>query len=129
MRFLASFSSSWFRSARDDPKLFPLLRWATLGLHHDWNTKVYSPESVTAFPSDLASLADNIVGVVALSAGLSRLGSWTPPFRAEAAIVNFYPMDATLSGHTDHSEQNLDAPLLSISFGTMARVSLFREIA
>ena len=38
-------------------------------------------------------------------------------FRAEAAIVNYYPMDATLSGHTDHSEHNLDAPLLSISLG------------
>ena len=36
---------------------------------------------------------------------------------AEAAIVNFYPMDATLGGHTDHSEPNLEAPLLSISLG------------
>ena len=38
-------------------------------------------------------------------------------FRAEAAIVNYYPMDATLGGHTDHSEPNMEAPLLSISLG------------
>lgn len=34
-------------------------------------------------------------------------------FEAEAAIVNYYHMDSTLSGHTDHSEQNLEAPLFS----------------
>ena len=40
-----------------------------------------------------------------------------PRYMAEAAIVNFYPMTGTLSGHTDHSEHNLAAPLLSISLG------------
>jgi alkylated DNA repair dioxygenase AlkB len=32
-------------------------------------------------------------------------------YRPEAAIVNFYTMDATIGGHTDHSEPNKTAPL------------------
>lgn len=35
-------------------------------------------------------------------------------FNAEAAIINYYHLDSTLSGHTDHSEQNLEAPLISL---------------
>jgi len=37
-------------------------------------------------------------------------------FSAEAAIVNFYHMDSTLSGHTDHSEPDKKAPLFSFRF-------------
>ena len=35
-------------------------------------------------------------------------------FTAEAGIVNYYHLDSTLSGHTDHSERDLSLPLLSI---------------
>ncbi|CAI8052202.1 Nucleic acid dioxygenase ALKBH1, partial [Geodia barretti] len=41
-------------------------------------------------------------------------------FLAEAGIVNYYHLDSTLSGHTDHSERDLSHPLLSISFGQSA---------
>ena len=41
-------------------------------------------------------------------------------FKAEAAIVNYYRMNSTLAGHTDHSEMNVEAPLFSISFGQTA---------
>lgn len=41
-------------------------------------------------------------------------------FTAEAAIVNYYHMNSTLSAHTDHSEVNLKAPLFSFSFGQSA---------
>ncbi len=37
-------------------------------------------------------------------------------FQAEAAIVNFYHQTSTLSGHTDHSEPNNEAPLISIRY-------------
>lgn len=37
-------------------------------------------------------------------------------FRAEAAIVNYYHKDSTLAPHTDHSEPNMEAPLLSFRF-------------
>lgn len=41
-------------------------------------------------------------------------------FKSEAAIVNYYHLDSTLSGHTDHSEINLEAPLFSFSLGQTA---------
>jgi len=41
-------------------------------------------------------------------------------FTPEAAIVNYYSLDSSLGGHTDHSEKNLAAPLFSISFGQTA---------
>ena len=34
--------------------------------------------------------------------------------------MNYYHMDSTLSGHTDHSEKDLTQPLLSLSFGQSA---------
>ena len=37
-------------------------------------------------------------------------------FRPEAAIVNYYQLGATLSGHIDHSEDDLTAPLISIRY-------------
>ena len=38
----------------------------------------------------------------------------------QAAIINYYHMDSTLSPHTDHSEFDLDSPLISVSFGQSA---------
>ncbi|TRY63612.1 hypothetical protein TCAL_04022 [Tigriopus californicus] len=99
----------WFESAQDDPSLWRKMRWSTLGYHHNWDTKVYSDQDVSPFPPDLA----------ALTADLARTAGF-PDFRAEAAIVNFYPLDGTLGGHTDHSEDNLQAPLVSISLGQSA---------
>ncbi|XP_063538631.1 nucleic acid dioxygenase ALKBH1 [Cydia strobilella] len=85
------------------------LRWTTLGYHHNWDTKVYTDENKSPFPEELAELSD----VVAQYVGYMG-------FRAEAAIVNYYHMDSTLSAHTDHSEVNLEAPLFSFSFGQSA---------
>jgi alkylated DNA repair protein alkB family protein 1 len=48
-------------------------------------------------------------------------------FRPEAAIVNFYHMDSSIGGHTDHSEFDLSAPLLSFSFGQDAIFLLGKE--
>lgn len=103
----------WWTSCCSDPErrrsLLKKLRWSTLGYHHNWDTKVYSDSERDEFPEDLASLS----AVVARATGF-------PDFSAQGAIVNFYRMDSTLSGHTDHSEQDLEAPLLSFSFGQTA---------
>ncbi|XP_037937015.1 nucleic acid dioxygenase ALKBH1 [Teleopsis dalmanni] len=85
------------------------LRWATLGYHHDWNTKVYNENMRGTFPTDLGQLCSFFAKVLDFE-----------KFNAEAAIVNYYPIGTTLSGHTDHSEQNLTAPLFSLSFGQTA---------
>jgi len=91
-------------------KLRDQLRWATLGYHHNWDTKVYSESAKSEFPIELSKLSKTIM----------KMLQFSDEFIAEAAIVNFYHPSSTLSGHTDHSEYNLSAPLLSISFGLSA---------
>ncbi|KAH6940563.1 hypothetical protein HPB50_000798 [Hyalomma asiaticum] len=85
------------------------LRWVTLGLHHDWDTKVYDLENATSFPSCLRALSKKLA---------TLLGH--PGFEPEAAIVNYYAMNSTLSGHVDRSEVDLGSPLFSVSFGQTA---------
>ena len=64
------------------------LRWATLGYHHDWDTKVYSEDNRGEFPSDLASL----------TAGIVKALGGDQHYKAEAAIINYYPVNSSLSG-------------------------------
>lgn len=79
------------------------LRWVTLGYHYDWDSKTYHPAHHTPFPEDLAALSQLLVSA----------SGWEG-FKAEAGIVNYYHMDSTLSPHTDHSEIDITAPLVSI---------------
>lgn len=88
-------------------RLIRKMRWTTLGLQYDWTTKTYPPHGSCPFPADLAALATTL----AQAAGF-------PEFRPEAAIINMYQLTDTLTGHVDRSEQNMDAPLLSISLGS-----------
>lgn len=64
--------------------------------------KVYSENSKSVFPSDLGDLCRYLARVLGFCC-----------FQPEAAIINYYRMDSTLSGHTDRSEEYLDAPLFS----------------
>jgi alkylated DNA repair protein alkB family protein 1 len=41
-------------------------------------------------------------------------------YKPEAGIINYYHLNSTLSAHQDHSEKNMQAPLISISFGSSA---------
>lgn len=66
--------------------------------------QVYSESAKDKFPMDLFDLSKSII----------RWLQFPNEFMAEAAIVNFYHPPSTLSGHIDHSEYNLSAPLLSI---------------
>ncbi|KAJ8968900.1 hypothetical protein NQ317_008837 [Molorchus minor] len=92
-----------------DGKLLNKLRWVTLGYHHNWDTKMYSDENRGEFPKDLHEMTVYLAEILGFS-----------HYSPEAAIVNYYHMDSTLSGHTDHSEQNIEAPLFSYSFGQTA---------
>ncbi|OQV16861.1 putative DNA oxidative demethylase ALKBH1 [Hypsibius exemplaris] len=85
------------------------LRWITLGYHHDWDSKLYSEDKKTPFPDDVNCLCRFLA---------RRLGY--REFSAEAAIVNYYHLDSTLSPHQDVSEPYQEAPLISISFGQPA---------
>jgi alkylated DNA repair protein alkB family protein 1 len=63
---------------------------------------VYSEDSHDPFPEDLAMLCQFIARALDFN-----------DFYAQAAIVNYYHMDCTLSGHPNHSEPNKDATLFS----------------
>nr|CAD7449500.1 unnamed protein product [Timema bartmani] len=98
------------KSIENKQRLLQKLRWATLGYHHNWDSKMYSQEAHDTFPADLATICQFVARVAGFE-----------DFSAEAAIVNFYHMDSTLSGHTDHSEVDRNAPLLSFRWTGMLR--------
>lgn len=103
-------SLSYASSAKREPKT-PLdrLRWVTLGYHYNWDTKTYSANNHSPFPSDLHSLSCQI------TAACGFLG-----FNAEAGILNYYRSDSSLGIHVDESELDHSRPLLSFSFGQSA---------
>lgn len=80
-----------------------------MGYHHNWDTKLYSESSKSDMPADLSGLTSALAQALGFA-----------DFKAEAAIVNYYRMNSTLAGHTDHSEVNVAAPLFSVSFGQTA---------
>lgn len=103
---------TWWEVAgrcNDNNSLSKKLRWATMGYHHNWDSKVYSEEAKSPLPNDLSLLSKHIVKTVL-----------NIDFHPEASIVNYYFMDSFLSGHVDRSERNLVAPLVSLSFGQTA---------
>lgn len=102
-------NKEWWDMCQNNVLLLNKLRWITLGYHHNWDTKVYSENNKGEFPKDLKDMTAFLASVLGFD-----------DFSAEAAIVNYYHLDSTLSGHTDHSEQNLEAPLFSFSFGQTA---------
>eukprot|EP00123_Amoebidium_parasiticum_P006235 comp17236_c1_seq1/m.16262 comp17236_c1_seq1/g.16262 ORF comp17236_c1_seq1/g.16262 comp17236_c1_seq1/m.16262 type:complete len:340 (-) comp17236_c1_seq1:430-1449(-) len=87
-------------------QLLSKLRWVTLGYHYNWTTKEYNNDHHSTFPPDLDSLCQHLSTCLGFG-----------PYKSEAAIVNYYQMGSTLSGHTDHSEFSFDPPLFSFSFG------------
>ncbi|XP_074183241.1 nucleic acid dioxygenase ALKBH1 isoform X3 [Rhinolophus sinicus] len=89
--------------------LLEKLRWVTLGYHYNWDSKKYSADHYTPFPSDLAFLSEQIAAACGFQG-----------FRAEAGILNYYRLDSTLGIHVDRSELDHSKPLLSFSFGQSA---------
>uniref|UniRef100_H2ZQF6 Fe2OG dioxygenase domain-containing protein n=1 Tax=Ciona savignyi TaxID=51511 RepID=H2ZQF6_CIOSA len=85
------------------------LRWATLGYHHNWNTKRYSEKPCSPMPAELGRMGKLFASMIGVE-----------DFKAEAAIVNYYHVGHALSPHDDTSEEYLSAPLISMSFGLPA---------
>ena len=73
---------------------------------------MYDEKEASPFPSDLAKLCQTL---------LRYVPNLLPEnYQSEAAIINYYPMDASLGGHIDHSEPNRTSPLVSVSLGQSA---------
>lgn len=102
---MLSDDEDWWDLAQNSKNMLCKLRWATIGYHHNWDTKIYSEDNKGEFPEDLA----NLTCTIAHNLGLSD-------YISQAAIINYYHMDSILSGHTDHSEKNLTAPLFSFRY-------------
>lgn len=99
-------------------KLLRKLRWITLGYQYHWGTKEYCLDQRYSMPADLAELSSAVVGA---TEGVGANG-WKntykrSDFKAEAGVINYYQLRDTLMGHVDRSELNMDAPLVSVSFG------------
>jgi len=92
---------------KDDP--LRKLRWTTLGYHYNWSAQEYHEYKRGGFPKDVAHLSQHL----ALSLGFHN-------FSPEAAIVNYYYQDTNMGPHTDRSELDHTAPLISFSFGQPA---------
>lgn len=84
------------------------LRWASLGYHYDWTTRMYRPDLESPIPTPLATLCTAVANLLHLSL--------TP----EAAIVNYYPLNGHMSGHVDDAEHCMDEPIVSVSLGCPA---------
>lgn len=86
-------------------KLKKAFRWTTLGYHYDWTNKIYNESWKNEFPGDLAELMTRIALVLNFE-----------NYRAEAAIVNFYPIGTTLSGHKDERLECNKSMSMNIKF-------------
>nr|CAD7260068.1 unnamed protein product [Timema shepardi] len=67
------------KSLENKQRLFKKLRWATLGYHHNWESKIYSQEAHDTFPADLATICQFVARVAGFE-----------DFSAEAAIVSIF---------------------------------------
>ncbi|KAM4690874.1 nucleic acid dioxygenase ALKBH1 [Rhinophrynus dorsalis] len=109
------------KKRRTQKSVLEKLRWVTLGYHYKWDTKTYTREHQSIFPSDLAELSR----CVSLACGFHN-------FKPEAGILNYYHLDSSLGIHVDESELDHQSPLLSFSFGQSCIFllgGLTREIA
>lgn len=100
-------------------QLLKKMRWVMLGYQYHWPTRTYHFDRRYKMPDPVAELTR---AIVTASEGVGGPGGWinTYPgrdFKAEAAVINFYQYRDTLMGHVDRSELNMQAPLVSISFG------------
>jgi alkylated DNA repair protein alkB family protein 1 len=94
--------------AEGNESIFQKLRWASLGYHYDWTSRKYYKDVFGEFPSELSELVKTLASVVGES------------IKPEAAIVNYYPANATMGGHLDDAELTMDKPIVSISIGCPA---------
>lgn len=74
----------------------------------DWTARKYQKNLKSEFPSDFATLCKKIAQLIQYD------------FQPEAAIVNYYPLSASMGGHLDDAEHTMEKPIVSISLGCSA---------
>ncbi|OAD77935.1 hypothetical protein PHYBLDRAFT_99262, partial [Phycomyces blakesleeanus NRRL 1555(-)] len=93
-------------------------RWVTLGYQYHWGTKEYDLERDIKVPSTVGEMAVDVVTAIQGIGGEGWTNSYQAnDFAAEAGVINYYQIKDTLMAHVDKSELNMEAPLVSASFG------------
>ncbi|GAM17033.1 hypothetical protein SAMD00019534_002080 [Acytostelium subglobosum LB1] len=89
--------------------LLDKLAWSSLGYQYQWTERIYSEDYYVQFPDDLQQLVTHIASSTRYT-----------PYVAEAATINFYSEDSVMGGHLDDAEEEMEKPIVSISFGSTA---------
>jgi alkylated DNA repair protein alkB family protein 1 len=96
------------------------LRWATLGYSYNWTQKSYREDERSPFPPQLAALCAAIVKEHFAKVAPPETAKLADGYRAETAIVNYFPSGSAMCAHQDVSEAALERPLVSMSLGCSA---------
>ncbi|KAJ1668160.1 hypothetical protein IW140_000674 [Coemansia sp. RSA 1813] len=103
--------------------LLERLRWCTLGKQYNWTTKEYD---LGASPFDVE--IDGLMKSIAIATTQPENNSNDDRlpcannyegsnYVSQAGIINYYDERSTMAGHVDKTEENMDAPLISLSIG------------
>ncbi|KAJ2513638.1 hypothetical protein H4217_006217 [Coemansia sp. RSA 1939] len=104
--------------------LLERLRWCTLGMQYNWTTKEYDL-GASAFDVEIDSIMRSIAIATTRpeNGGCSSKG-WPcannydgSSYESQAGIINYYEERSTMAAHVDKTEDNMDAPLVSLSVG------------
>ncbi|EXX51942.1 uncharacterized protein OCT59_023028 [Rhizophagus irregularis] len=110
-------------------ELIKKLRWITLGYQYHWATKTYHLDKRLPFPKDIELLTTSVVKSIN---GIKFYTNETnenndkqyfvndydhKKWKPEAGVVNYYQLKDNIMAHVDKSEINMEAPLISFSFG------------
>ncbi|GAA5951116.1 hypothetical protein JCM8115_005059 [Rhodotorula mucilaginosa] len=114
-------------------ELLPKLRWANVGWHYNWTTKLYEfergqpplPPLIYQCCRSLARLMpwETIYGAERAADGTETTPTkidwkrWREAYEPDAGIVNFYQLKDSLTSHVDLSEVDAVSPLVSLSLG------------
>ncbi|KAJ1820150.1 hypothetical protein LPJ56_000234 [Coemansia sp. RSA 2599] len=113
--------SKTYTRADTPDRLLGHLRWCTLGQQYNWTTKQYDL-GTSAFDPELDALMKSIALAItdpdtSASDRLYANAFDGRLFSSQAGIVNYYSERTTMAGHVDKTEENMDAPLISLSVG------------
>ncbi|KAJ2501906.1 hypothetical protein GGH96_001549 [Coemansia sp. RSA 1972] len=101
--------------------LLDRLRWCTLGWQYNWTSKLYDL-GVSEFDPELNELMQAIAVAITnpTRAAANSCSDNTydgTQYESHAGIINYYDERATMAGHVDKTEENMDAPLISFNIG------------
>ncbi|GJN87211.1 hypothetical protein Rhopal_000156-T1 [Rhodotorula paludigena] len=114
-------------------ELLPKLRWANVGWHYNWTTKLYEferghvplPPLILRYCRTLGRVMpwQHVFGASdappdqAAGSPQQDWRKWRDVYEPDAGIVNFYQVKDSLTSHVDQAEEDAVLPLVSLSIG------------